>query len=84
MAKGSPWVVSSCMGEEYIAVHKQVCGGPVCINEGCGKSRAEPLDIEGRFGWAYIRVKKPLCKIFKAKEGMGVYSRDGLIFARVR
>ncbi len=27
------------------------------------------------FGWAYIRVKKPLCKNFEAKEGMGGYSR---------
>ncbi len=27
------------------------------------------------FGWAYNRVKKPLCKNFEAKEGMGVYSR---------
>ncbi len=26
------------------------------------------------FGWAYIRVKKPLCKNFEAKEGKGVYS----------
>ncbi len=26
-------------------------------------------------GWAYNRVKIPLCKNFKAKEGMGVYSR---------
>ncbi len=49
------------------------------------------------FGWAYNRAKKPLCKNFEAKEGMGVYSQlfeeisvssdsvqDGLIFARVR
>ncbi len=26
-------------------------------------------------GWAYNRVKIPLCKNFEAKEGMGFYSR---------
>ena len=26
-------------------------------------------------GWAYNRVKIPLCKNFEAKEGMGIYSR---------
>ena len=26
-------------------------------------------------GWAYNRVKLPLCNNFEAKEGMGVYSR---------
>ncbi len=26
-------------------------------------------------GWAYNRVKIPLCKNFEAKEEMGVYSR---------
>ena len=27
------------------------------------------------FGWAYNRVKIPLCKNFEAKEGMGLFSR---------
>ena len=36
--------------------------------------------------WAYDRVKIPLCKNFKAKEGMGVdsrwaYFREGIVYA---